>query len=543
MSGIDPAIAVALSAAVSAADTAFLESALTIAGASAEVLQAQIAPGDVLAAAILPPQNGQDRIEVLGQTVLAQLPPDVRPGETILLQVTGFQANRILVRNLGLLDPQNPPPQPSTAPPSRDVFSAASLRAPAPASAPLPQAPPLFRSVVDTHLIDARIAAAQTPQRAAPPARALPPRAPQSVPPIVQSLPPPAAQPLRTVSDLLRAVRLPDTAFTRTAAAIAHQAPQRLAPVLARLDAALASVPGDARAATLRTLIGFTAGLNLKSEETLPAQIAACVSHLVEGAEAKTAQLLRALAQADAAQAAFQDEPPPAASAAPGAARNAAAQNGPPIQNAPVLNLHTASANVPAAAQGHVLERLAASEHDLKTLILSLLRDPPGARMPSLSQALNESLITITAAQVNTAAANVQTPGTLTFAVPAFFHDGGKPAYLRISRDANGARTPMDADNFHVAFVLDTANLGTVAIDVQTAARTVKVDVKTEAVKAASAFSGTLPALRERLEHLRYRVASASAAVLQQATAPVAAAPGRGAPRPGSPAANVDTQA
>src|SRR5579884_248152 len=107
MAGAPDPLAAAISARVAAAEAAMLEAAINL-GVSADVLQAQISTGDVLSATVLPPQNGQDLIEILGQRVAAQLPPGIHPGETLLLQVTELSGTQIYVRNLGAPDPQNP---------------------------------------------------------------------------------------------------------------------------------------------------------------------------------------------------------------------------------------------------------------------------------------------------------------------------------------------------------------------------------------------------------------------------------------------------
>ncbi len=179
MAATDPLAA--MTARIAAAEAAMVEAAINL-GAAAEILLAQIGVGDILAAKILPPQNGQDLIEILGQRVAAQLPPGVNPGETLQLQVTEFSGTQIYVRNLGTADPQtaapaNEPlpqtpqsePQQQTAPvaPPREVFVAASVRQSPPASAPaaaaappqlsqrpLPPSPEMLR-------VEARIAAAQ----------------------------------------------------------------------------------------------------------------------------------------------------------------------------------------------------------------------------------------------------------------------------------------------------------------------------------------------------------------------------------------------
>jgi hypothetical protein len=534
MSGLDPS-AILLNDLVT-----LIDATLTL-GVPTEVLQAQISVGDLLSATVLAPQNGQDLIEILGQRVIAQLPPDVHPGETLVLQVTGFSGNQILVRNLGQADPQNPPPtvnvtliapkptveapappqnqqQPPVSPP-REVFVAASVRQVSPPVTPQAGAPPRLPG----HL-DARIAAAQTspaktpsiqtssaqtpplqtPARAASlTAAAIPVRA--QVQSAVQQI---AQQVVRTVSDLLKTIRVPDIPLTRTAAAVAAQAPVRLPSVLQRLDAALPRESADPRVATLKTLIAFTARINPASEQTLPAQISSYVSHVVEGAEPKLQQQLQALAQTVPTELQTPQTP---------------------------LSLHDRVSEAISQTVSHVAsharaaERAIAIEHDLKSLVLSLLRQPGPMRTPALTQALNETFITLTAAQLNVLSTNAQDPGTVALTLPVFYHEGGKPAQIRISKDAQSRTSKLDADNFHVAFVLDTAHLGTVAIDLQTTGRTVQIDVKTEGERAASRFAQTIDSLRRRLEDLRYRVGSAKAAAL---TMPAA-----------KPSANVATPA
>ncbi len=252
---------------------------------------------------------------------------------------------------------------------------------------------------------------------------------------------------------------------------------------MARLQAALPEESGDPRIATLKTLAAFTARLDPASEPTLPAQISSYVSNAIAGAESKLRQLLEALSHA----------------AAPGA--------------------HLQSQRLPMHAQVRAAERAAAIDHDLKSLVLSVLRDPGAARTPDLTRALNETLVTLTAVQLNALSSADAATGTIAIALPVFFRQNGNAAQLRISRDAGSRARKLEADDFHLAFVLDTANLGTVAIDVQTVGRTVKLEVKTETQAAAGAFERTLDTLRGRLESLRYRVASWKAAVLVRAPA------------------------
>jgi hypothetical protein len=449
----------------------------------------------------------------------------VRPGETLVLQVRGFSGSRIVVRNLGLYDPQNPvrtvtpelPKQQPTPPSSPVVTSSVSSTK---TNASIGQNAPLTlpREVLLAASIRPSLANTQ------PVAPSAPPTVPQRV--------------IRTAGDLLKAIRVPDTPFTRTAAAIAPQAPARLPSVLQRLEAALPRETNDPRVPTLRTLIAFSARMNPANSETLPAQISAYVSHVIEGAETKIQQLLRAFVRLDEAA---PKAPAPVLTATPAqvaaktgevqaqqAAQSQAqtqanspsnAQTQPQLTQAPAPRQHDDSPHVSspasAASQAHAAVRSAAVEHDLKSLVLSLLRDPQFPRTPTLTQALNETLITLTGTQLNVLSANAQDPGSIAFALPAFYHDGGKPAYIRIGRDPQSRDAKLDADNFHVAFVLDTANLGTVAIDLQSTGRAVKVNVKTEQQSAAARFSETLNTLRARLEDLRYRVTSANAQAIK----------------------------
>lgn len=557
MSGLNPIVAAALA-----------DAALSI-GFSADALQAQLSLGDLLVATVLPPQNGQDLIEILGQQVIAQLPPDVHPGETLLLQVTGFSGNQILVHNLGLYDPQNPlpsvtielpasesggpqtavltnvppqaqqpmpqiqtapqsqtPSQPQTPPvsPPRAVFVAASVRPTSPANIQNVQqesppagprsAPQVFATV------EARIAAAQTARAAqvlAPQGSQRPQAAAAQTTPLIVSRAQTAVQTavqdaanlvqraVRTVGDLLKAARLPDTPLTRTAAAIAPQAPSRLPSVLARLEAALPRTSEDSRIATLRTIAAFVGRMNPQNEETLPAQISSYISHVLEGAEPKLAQLLQAFAQRSSQPAQSPAQPETTEAPAPNASSPASAP-APQHDSAQLV----ATQNVAAA---RVAERAAAIDYDLKSLVLSLLRNPPADRTSTLTQALNEALVTLTGTQLNMVSNSLQSPNVIAFGLPVYYREGGKAAQIRISRDADSRAAKLDADNFHIAFVLDTANLGTVAIDLQTTGRAVKIDVKTEHHPAASQFSDTLDSLRTRLEGLRYRVASAVAGI------------------------------
>ncbi len=138
MSNLDPLAAFALQA-VANAQAAIEESTLNL-GAVLTEFQAKLSVGDVLSATVLPAQDGTDRISLLGQTLTAQLPPGINPGETIALQVTGFTNTAIIVRNLGSVDPENLPERPPLPAQSPDAPQSAVLRSTP--SAPQPQQQP-----------------------------------------------------------------------------------------------------------------------------------------------------------------------------------------------------------------------------------------------------------------------------------------------------------------------------------------------------------------------------------------------------------------
>ena len=134
--------------------------------------------------------------------------------------------------------------------------------------------------------------------------------------------------------------------------------------------------------------------------------------------------------------------------------------------------------------------------YDVKAAILSMIAAPARCDSPAILGALRDTLTATTALQLNVLNAQASNPKAITIPLPAYFYPGGEPASLHISRDAPNSKNKLDADNFHIAFVLDTKSLGTVAIDVQTVGRAVSVDVKTQATLAADRFRSTLGDLR-----------------------------------------------
>lgn len=592
MSSFDPLAAIVADAALAQSSVAAIDLGVQI-----EILQQQLTVGDLITATILPPQNGVDLLSLLGQTVQAQLPPGIDPGQTLLLQVTGFQGNQILVRNIGVVDPENPPPtvtvtlpppepgapaqatlytipqpapqaapapppnvpntQPAGAPvqqppaaaasppvaPPRAVFVAASVQrvqASSAQSAPAPSATPQKNVPIvvppETELgLEARIAAtraaaidiaelvnqpapakpapAQTAQAQSAPAapQSVPARAPQSLPPPALSPIVPRAAPAAAIAPelaLLARLRIPALPFTLAAARLANNAASILPKTLARLDAVLASLPqDDPRAATIRTIAAFLDKIDLGNTRALPEQLMAYVSNVVDGAESKLAALVRGLDPNPPAPAQALEEPAPAQAPLP--------PNEPGNAGAPpaTANAGQSTAAVQPNAAAHAAERAVALQYDLKAAIVSMTDAPPRGSTAQLQATLGEALTTITAVQLGAANAQNADPNAIVIPLPVFYYEGGRPAQLRIARDAPQGGKKLDADNFHIAFVLDTKSLGTVAVDVQTASRSVSVNVKTEVQAAASRFRDTFDDLRGRLEQLQYRVANIAANV------------------------------
>lgn len=560
MSSIDPALASA-QALLQAVDTALADATLNL-GASGAEIAAQLQVGDLFPAIVLAPQGGTDLLQIFGQTVAAQLPPGIHPGETIVLQVNGFDGNRILVSNLGVADPNNPPnlaqvvvpqpasaeprmvatlttiPQPAdppnaaTAPtqppqsqpaqptaPPREVFVAASVRQAQPSPA---NGAPVLDVVVEPAQrgtdIEARMAAIRTapagPPQSTIPGRAVPPAAaPATFAPVVRTQPSvplaalltpqvklaQAARPAApetaaraaiadAATKLLARIRIPSTPFTLAAARVANDAVASIPRAFARLEAAL---PRELPVAALplRGLLTFVSKFDLTSTRALPEQIAAFVSHVVDGPEPKLAQALAAFRTADAPLVQKTSADPPPAAAGDAGAR--------------------------------AVERAAAVDFELKSAVAALAQSLSSDASPQLSRALTDVLTVTTGVQFSALSNAATDPNAISIPLPAFFHEGGRPAQMRIDRDAPGGRQRLDADNFRIGFVLDTATLGTLAINVETVGRTVRVDVRTERATATDRITGTLSDLRSRFEQLRYRVAAMTAGMVAPRPIPV----------------------
>jgi len=559
---------------------ALIAEELAALAADAHALGERLSAGDVVTALVLPSNGLTDLLDVGGLRVAAELPPTLVPGQTITVLVTGFADDRI---NLQIVPAQDPPeesgsPSATVAPPmlpapakvvrGAQPAETGSLpeRVPLPgrggasspgASAlsehPLPAAAQYSGATVTAspvsstaargsspQTIEARLAsshltlpAAPRPPGAGSPQRPAAPGIPPRPPVITRSsailpqtaaggvsaaaaaarstaasppAPPPGALPtprgpaaFSEPAALLRGLRIPVTAANLAAARLALEFPEKVPAALSALERAL-SDSSDPRLATLKTLTSFLARLDPRSP-VFAAQIAAFVDHVVTGREARLVQLSpMALPEdegADAAEEPVGTDVPAGPVGAPNAERNAALR--------------------------------AALDYDFKSQLLAAAAEggndatPQGA---ALERALSGALAAITALQLSAASTLAARPDGLNLCIPVALPDGFVQARVRIGRDApGGAAIPLDGDNFHIAFVLETHRLGTVAIELKTVGRAVALSVKTEAALTQRIFSRALGLLSERLEKLRYHVTSAEAVVAPAAAAPSAAAP------------------
>ncbi|HZO94737.1 MAG TPA: hypothetical protein VFB22_13400 [Candidatus Baltobacteraceae bacterium] len=601
---VDPASAGAASLGAAAGGdlSALIAAELTSLAADAQALRGILVENAVISAKVLPSNGLTDLLEVFGLRVAASLPPTVRPGDVITVQVTDFDADRILLQILGSgaqaavetgsgatpyasaggtssgvatgtnapAPPEAsgalalPPPAvpPASAAGSAATMSTAASRAAiagadpnashAPASGALraPIAPAGEPTTIEARLVATRAALAtrlpdvppaddDATAHAAPAAPPLGGSRFVAPPPIVArgaapsaaaSVAPGAAAPQRASGlnayaepvALLRALRIAVTPTTVAAARMALDHPEQLPTSLAALERALPQNADDPSVATLRTLLAFVGRIEPDSP-ALAAQLAAYVDHVVAGAEPKLAVLLAALRSG----AELPEPAAPNASGAPANAPQEAATNG--GAQAPD------AASLPAAVAA---ERGAALDANLKQTMLALAADP--ATPDGLAPALGNALTALTSVQVNAAQMLAARPDGLAFTVPLATANGPASAHIRVQRDPSESRAKAgEPANFRIAFVLETAHYGTVAIDVVTVGRDVTVDVRTEAAPAMRAFRDALGRLTDRLETLRYRVASAGASVGTTTTIAVDTP----AARPADPAATVDRSA
>ncbi|MDB5095518.1 MAG: hypothetical protein JWO85_3619, partial [Candidatus Eremiobacteraeota bacterium] len=291
---------------------------------------------------------------------------------------------------------------------------------------------------------------------------------------------------------LLRALRLLVTPSNVASATLALARPDHLPNALATLERALPRAAVEPHVATLRTLIAFVGRIDPRSP-ALAAQIAAYVEHVVDGAEPKLATLLAAArasetpalpggapnATSNAAPATPQahpgataERPPASPSTAHGIRQPAAPATSVDSARTPV---HEPRPPIPAAV---VAERSAALSADLKQTMLVLASDP--ATPEGLAPALAGAISALTAVQVSAAQTFAANPNGIAFTIPLATQNGPASARISVSRDAPQRGAKLDGENFRIAFVLDTAHFGTVAIDLVTVGRDVTVDVRAE---------------------------------------------------------------
>jgi hypothetical protein len=299
------------------------------------------------------------------------------------------------------------------------------------------------------------------------------------------------------------------------------------------LERALPHASADPHVATLRSIVAFVGAIDPRSP-VLAAQIAAYVEHVVDGAEPKLATLLAATRAA---------EPQPNAGSSTQPETRASANAGTPPgsastdraaspERAASLPSAAASAEARAAASAHhapvatalAAERSAALNVDLKQTLLAVAAD--SAMPASLAPALSGALSALTAVQITAAQTLAANPDGIAFTIPLTTQHGTANAHISVKRDApQGGGARLDGENFRIAFVLDTAHYGTVAIDLVTVGREVTVDVRAESTPAMRAFRDALGTLTARLESLHYRVASAEAKLGTTSTVSVEAPP------------------
>jgi hypothetical protein len=498
----------------------FAAAAVRSAGAAGAAIPSIIVSPEPIAPAALartpsPIVPGQPVAVEDGETLAARAPR--APLQAPAAPLSGSIEARIAASRATVVSRGNAPPAPAPV--------AATPGAPV---RPFVAPPFVVRSAVFPAEPDRAPAApgAKTPSPAAPAAPGIPAALAAPAGPRVPAVPEvpavPVARGLAAFKEpvaLLHALRLPVTPTNVAAAKLALEQPQRLPAALSALERALPSATGDPRVATLRTISAFISRLDPRSP-TLATQLASYVEHALEGSEPKLTALLAALQDAEAAQT------PPSTAPAPAA-----------VEGKP----HPAS--VPTAQLAQSTERATALQYDLKQQLLSVAQTPPPNAATALTDAVAETLTAITALQMQTLAH--QTPQTIALSLPIALPNGTATASITIDREApERGGTGLDGDNFHIAFILETAHLGVVAIDLVTVGRSVTLELKTEAALAAQYFARTLDRLSERFRTLRYTVVKAQSSVAAPGMARVVSTATPGAPAtPADPNALVDHSA
>ena len=457
----------------------------------------------------------------------------------------------------GSLPPGAPPSAPGAGAALRSVASRAhvtSARVPPQQQQPGKPIPaPVEPTTVEARLAAARASVVAPPLAAASRFVVPPPIAPKAAASPAAPDAPPQASPATATGfvtarptglsaytepvALLRALKLPVTPSSVASASLALEQPHRLPTALAALERALPRASADPHVATLRTLLAFVGRIDPRSP-VLAAQIAAYVDHVVDGAEPKLATLLAASSAANpsSSEVSARASSPQTATAATPASTNARADSLASTRSAPPSP--SIAHDAPLLPAAVAAERTSALAADLKQTLLAVAGDP--ATPAALAPALGGALTSLTAVQLTAAQTLAAHPDGIAFAIPLTTPNGPANAQITVKRDApNGRGARVDAENFRIAFVLDTAHYGTVAIDLVTVGRDVTVDVRTEAAPAMRAFRDALGTLTARLEGMRYRVASAGATVGTTTTIAVDAPPQQAA----DPDATVDRSA
>ncbi|MBV8425160.1 MAG: hypothetical protein JO349_08205, partial [Candidatus Eremiobacteraeota bacterium] len=312
---------------------------------------------------------------------------------------------------------------------------------------------------------------------------------------------PTAEELLSDTTQLLRALRIPVTPTTQTFAKLVIAQPEQVATALQALEESLPN-SDDPRITTLRTLAGFVGNLDPQSP-TFTTQVTSYISHVVEGPEQK----LLGLVQGQAAPLPDVETPPPVpVQPQAQATAQSQAQTQTPASQAPQPAAVTED---PTTAAARIAARVAASDADLKTQLISVLSraQPENALGETGTVVARNALTALVASQLSTLASQQSQPPSWTFTVPVTVDQQTYPAQVQVQRDKpEGKGEQLTGDDFHIAFILDTKRFGTIGIDLHAVQRSVSVTVRTERPSAATTFKSALASLGNRLESMKYNV-------------------------------------
>ncbi|MFN2461847.1 MAG: hypothetical protein ABR591_14395, partial [Candidatus Velthaea sp.] len=119
-----------LAAAGNAGMTALVDAELAALAADPQALNDMLAAGDIVSARVLGSNGLTDLIAIAGRRVAAALPPNLRPGDSITVQVMGFDDGRITVQIVPDGTPHSVVP-PAARPPAQPSEPRAASAAPA----------------------------------------------------------------------------------------------------------------------------------------------------------------------------------------------------------------------------------------------------------------------------------------------------------------------------------------------------------------------------------------------------------------------------